>query len=50
MGFQTVAFGGVALEAVGGIGAVAAALKGAARPLGRIGFVHGLELLGIIKS
>jgi hypothetical protein len=50
MGFQAVALGGIALEAIGGKGAVAAAYKGSARSLGRSRFFHCLELLGIIES
>jgi hypothetical protein len=50
MGFQTVALGGIALEAMGGVGAVATARKGSAELLGRIGFFHCLELLRIVKG
>jgi hypothetical protein len=50
MGFQAVALGGIALEAIGGKGAVAAAYKGPARSLGGSRFFHRLELLGIVKG
>lgn len=50
MGFQAVTFGGIALEAIGGKGAVAAAYKGSARSLGGSRFFHCLELLGIVEG
>lgn len=50
MGFQTVALGGVAPKAVGGVGTVAAACKGSVELLGRIGFAYGLELFRIVKG
>jgi len=50
MGFQAVALDGIALEAIGGIRAVATAYKGSARSLGRSRFFHCLELLGIVKG